>query len=426
MRMVLVGIMYALQLCMYAVGSNALFSVKMKRKWLPILLGGVFVVVLAGCAESKNAYEWYFQMAYYIPLMTNLCLISGNAKERFVYIFSIFCISLCTAEVFGVFVDYGLTVKSYFHQISNIIETILNIGLFILLGIIKKKVADNLEKLKQIFRKIVVVCVLFMGIAQAITICGLLYAREYLPTEQVKRAFEVVSMVSLLGVAGTILFIMYIRIANQKMEQLLLTERKLKQMQEQYYTVLLEKEEETRKYRHDMKNHLLCLYDLSEKEKVFEIKEYIGALQNEFLTIQRKSYCTGNDIIDVLLNYHLSDLEDIKISVIGKCSDNLPVSDMDFCTIFSNLIKNAVEEVKKQKEENRYIKVHIRQGKQNLSITIINSSQKVLDKEMVKTSKKDKRNHGIGLKNVKAVIEKNGGIFKLYGDGKEVTAEVIL
>lgn len=426
MRIILMQIMYILQLCMYVVGVNALFSIKMKKNWLPMLLGGIFVGILAGCAETKTVYEWYFQMAYYIPLAIVFYLISATTKGRFLYVLSIFCISLCTAEVFGIFVDYTLKIDNYFHQMSNIIETILNIGFFAVLGIIKKKAVDNMEKLKQIFGKTVVVCVLFMGIAQAITICGLLYAREYLPTEQVKIAFEVVSMLSLLGVAGTILFIMYIRIANQKMEQLLLTERKLKQMQEQYYTVLLEKEDATRKYRHDMKNHLLCLYDLSEKEKVSEIKAYIGAMQKEFLAIQRKSYCTGNDIADVLLNYHLSDLDDIKISVIGKCPGDLPISDMDFCTIFSNLIKNAIEEVKKQKEENRYIKVHIRQGKQNLSITIINTSQKVLDKETVKTSKKDKRNHGIGLKNVKAVIEKNGGTFKLFGDGKEVTAEVIL
>ena len=48
---------------------------------------------------------------------------------------------------------------------------------------------------------------------------------------------------------------------------------------------LLEKEEETRKYRHDMNNHLMCLSALAEAENIPEIRDYLSNLQNQFRSV---------------------------------------------------------------------------------------------------------------------------------------------
>ncbi len=177
-----------------------------------------------------------------------------------------------------------------------------------------------------------------------------------------------------------------------------------------------------------MNNHLLCIYELAENGKIEELKDYVEQLKNQFSSIQRKSYVTGNDIMDILLNYHLSGLKDIKVSVTGQCSKEFMISQMEFCTVFSNIIKNAIEEVKRLSEKEKYIKVKILQRKQCIIINVKNSSSLKNNGHEIelKTSKKDKRNHGIGLKNIVETVEKNKGKFTLVGDGKEAVAELIL
>ena len=92
------------------------------------------------------------------------------------------------------------------------------------------------------------------------------------------------------------------------------------------------------------------------------------------------------------------------------------------------MIQNAVEEVKRQQEKKKYIKVKIKQGNQYLSITVKNSSKLLWDKKEkdLTTVKKDKKNHGIGIGNIIETAEKNGGSFELTGDGTEATAILLL
>ncbi len=51
-----------------------------------------------------------------------------------------------------------------------------------------------------------------------------------------------------------VIFVVYIKNTNERMEQLLKTERLLKESQVNYYKRSLRKEADTRKYRHDMIN----------------------------------------------------------------------------------------------------------------------------------------------------------------------------
>ena len=45
---------------------------------------------------------------------------------------------------------------------------------------------------------------------------------------------------------------------------------------------------------------------------------------------------------------------------------------------------------------------------------------------LIVTSKADKENHGIGIRNVKETVEKNGGIFKINIDQGEFMAKVAI
>ena len=47
-------------------------------------------------------------------------------------------------------------------------------------------------------------------------------------------------------------------------------------------------------------------------------------------------------------------------------------------------------------------------------------------KDILKTVKKDKRNHGIGVRNVKETIERNHGMLQINREEEKFVAEVVL
>jgi sensor histidine kinase regulating citrate/malate metabolism len=192
---------------------------------------------------------------------------------------------------------------------------------------------------------------------------------------------------------------------------------------------MLEREESTRKYRHDMNNHLICLNQLAKEGTSNSVQEYISNMQNQVLDIQSKVFKVGNEILDAILNYHLSMLDkDVKVEIIGFCSEITMINNVDLCTIFANLIQNAVEELKKESSGEKYFKVIIQTGKEFIKIEIINTiSDKSYQKSnLLRSEKKDKRNHGIGLGNVRQTVEKNGGSFETTISNHIFVARVIL
>lgn len=155
--------------------------------------------------------------------------------------------------------------------------------------------------------------------------------------------------------------------------------------------------------------------------------DYIQNLQKELSLTSKKVYNTGIEILDILLSHYLVELKDMAIFVKGKSSHKLEISDVDFCVIFSNLICNAIEEIKRMNEEGIFLEVEVIQGEYFTRIRISNSSNLLLDEaELPVSKKKDKKNHGIGIKNVKETIERNEGSLQLTADGKVFSAVVTL
>ena len=101
------------------------------------------------------------------------------------------------------------------------------------------------------------------------------------------------------------------------------------------------------------------------------------------------------------------------------------MSQMDTCTIFSNILKNAVEAV----QESGEITVEGNRGKDFTRILIRNTYTdliKMTKRGILETTKKDAENHGFGLENVKRTVRKNCGEFYCRIDDSWFETEVIL
>lgn len=151
-------------------------------------------------------------------------------------------------------------------------------------------------------------------------------------------------------------------------------------------------------------------------------------MRGKFNKISQLSYSTENELFDVLLNEKMSYLpKAISIDISGTFLSPLLLDSIDLCTIFSNLLQNAVEEL--IRKESGYLKVCINSGKNFTEVIIENSVRKKVllqDNGLPKTSKEDKKNHGIGMENVRKTIEKCSGKMEISSEQEAFSVKVIL
>ena len=83
---------------------------------------------------------------------------------------------------------------------------------------------------------------------------------------------------------------------------------------------------------HDMKNHLIVLEDYCQKGKMEDALEYIARIKEPVSKI-KKYISTGNNIIDIILNYKLSvaDQDGILIDAEVDPIRGLSITDDDIC-----------------------------------------------------------------------------------------------
>ena len=116
------------------------------------------------------------------------------------------------------------------------------------------------------------------------------------------------------------------------------------------------------------------------------------------------------------------------MQVSGFVGETLEIDNVSLCSIYTNLLKNAIEELTRINAGTKLLKVEFMQGTQFLSIEIRNSlsGDSAKKSNLLETEKEDKRNHGIGLKNVKRTVKEYGGEFETRIEKDVFIARVIL
>ena len=202
------------------------------------------------------------------------------------------------------------------------------------------------------------------------------------------------------------------------------------EQQREYFEELLQKEQATRRFRHDVISDLLQIQNFCEKDECQKAQEYINEMLQEITNVGKRGYDVGNEIINTILNSYFAPIEKIcNIKVKGFADDEIAVSQRDLCVVVSNLIKNAVEAVKQCSKESKEIVVEVSQGKQFLHIKVkntINTENLYIKDKLPVTSKENKEVHGLGIKNIIMTAEKYNGCYKYKLEEGCYIAEVYL
>lgn len=179
--------------------------------------------------------------------------------------------------------------------------------------------------------------------------------------------------------------------------------------------------------QHDLKNKLSPLYGLAQAGQYEEVLKQLSELTSSY-SKNREFVKSGNITIDCIINYKLHQAEKQKILISANVliPDELSLPTLDIAVILGNLLDNALEAVIHVND--RWIDIKLNYTKGRLIIKINNA----YDGELIKTAggfvtrKKDKADHGLGIKSVQAVLDKYDGAMQFSYDASKFEVKALL
>lgn len=165
-----------------------------------------------------------------------------------------------------------------------------------------------------------------------------------------------------------------------------------------------------RQRTHEYKNQIVCMDMLMKKKDYSKLEDYIGNI-SDWLDAQLDMVDTNNDVVNAIFNAKYYEAIKNDVLVVLKINDlsDIKISDNDIVTILSNLLDNAIEAAKQCDIGKRIVKIKMLYEDAVLSIAVSNSykAEPVLTEDgYIRTTKKDREEHGWGMRNVVATLEK--------------------
>lgn len=184
--------------------------------------------------------------------------------------------------------------------------------------------------------------------------------------------------------------------------------------------------EELREFKHDLKNYLLPLQEAMETMPQSEMAKVWEKINQKIEDVQTLIQ-TGNSYVDSMINTKItlarSEKVDVKCTILSKMEG---IDDLEFCSVFGNLMDNAIEAERKVIEKKEII-IFVEEKRGYLRLEIQNKIEKSVlnENSSLNTTKKDTSSHGIGHKSIKRTMQKVGGALKYYETGDLFCAEAV-
>lgn len=188
-------------------------------------------------------------------------------------------------------------------------------------------------------------------------------------------------------------------------------------------------DQERQKLIHDIKGNLAVLKNYLDHEDIDSAKAFL----EEILPGDHAKYVyrwSGYQILDMVISLRVEEAEKAGIRCDVMCDQiqELTLQDIEVCSLFENLLTNAIEAQGEEYKEQKWIKLEVRQKKNTLYIEISNPFEQdiVWNRGKIQTHKKEAGLHGIGLSIVKRIIEKHDGVIDISTENQVFRVRIML
>lgn len=332
-------------------------------------------------------------------------LIFHKKKKRAIYVSTMFLI------IDSIMQSLSCIILELFSINYN--QTYLTKGVSVIFNIISLLLVTKLQrKRKNMIRSGLKIIPdhLYVLILVALLLSGEMFGCIPIDFERVKIRNNIINFSAVLIVPIFMVLIIYLLfncISKQYFENISLLMEKQVEQQVEHYKKINKLTDDLREFRHDYKNHMICLQSLLNNKQYDEALSYVKSITNQEILDSNKFF-SGNQIADAILTdkNELAQKNNCKIIFDGSVSDEISVSNL--CTILSNALDNSIEACSKiDSDETQIIDVKCVASE---LIQIIRISNPNLDNNAVtETSKADRKNHGFGLSNIRRTVERMDG-----------------
>ncbi len=193
--------------------------------------------------------------------------------------------------------------------------------------------------------------------------------------------------------------------------------RQKRRTEADYYAALEEQYDRQRVLIHDIRKHLSAIRDLAAEGDSQAIARYVAQLEDS-PALRRKARVCGNHLLDVVLCRCQEVCQSQGIAFAADVREGAAdfLEQADITALFGNLLENAIEAAAGAPTAYIELSAGARPGG-SLLVTLVNTCAHPPESDGAGgflTRKAQRGQHGLGLKSVKAVVQKHGGSLRQY------------
>lgn len=198
------------------------------------------------------------------------------------------------------------------------------------------------------------------------------------------------------------------------------------------YKMLEEQYSRQERLRHDLKNHLIALSGLLENREWEKMRGYLSRMFENGSLVNDEEM-TGSSAVDALLYRKRKEAKEKKIR--WECEVHIPgecgINEFDLCVLFGNILDNAVEAcdrmmVHRKHDADCFIRVQAKKVKKFFLLEVRNSADKAEQYKAGHSNKGNAKEHGIGLLNVRDVVQRYHGVMNVESQDGAFTISLLL
>lgn len=177
--------------------------------------------------------------------------------------------------------------------------------------------------------------------------------------------------------------------------------------------------EQIRRLKHDMKNHMMVIASYLNGGEYDKAKEYTSIILDKLNAVH--SYIeTGNSLLNHILNEKLNIARKEGVSVKAEI-ENLSFSKMkslDFSALLSNMLDNAIEACRKEEQAQLQVQIAAKRGYDTILVRNSIAKSVLADNPQLQTTKDGEEAHGMGIVQIRTIVEKYDGLCDFYEEEK--------
>lgn len=188
------------------------------------------------------------------------------------------------------------------------------------------------------------------------------------------------------------------------------------EMELQFYSDMDKVVSSLRSLRHDLNNHFSIINGFLHAKEYQQCNTYMQEVCSE-LDIANSFVFVENTALSVLLNNKISKAKKMGIEIDNIISlDNFSMPYKTVCSLIGNILDNAIEAT--EKAEDKYIQLIVKgkDGECRISCENTYADKPIFSEGKYQTSKKDNKNHGIGLSAIRGVVKEYHGTIDIQVD----------